>query len=274
MSDSMTACRSLKQSLLEFLGSRVEVSVDEGACVVTLPLKTLDNRYVTVYVDRTATDRLLVHDGGDATAELFLQGVKLTETKLATLRSIAKRYGASFANNSFTVAATPGMLNEAVLTIAQCATTGMYDLLKVVPVFDEERVAALVKKTLERNPPPNMHVQFGASAKGGAGREHKFDAVVLPFQDHDLRTVAIKTLGTAYPANVQSERFLGMALDLRETSFGRWQKLTVIPRADAWELKYLKTVRDLSDDTIELRTGDDEQVLDRLIPCIRELAAA
>jgi hypothetical protein len=274
MSDSQASCRSLKLSLLEFFGSRVEVSADEGACIVVLPMKTLDNRYVTVYVEPTATDRMLVHDGGDASSELFLQGVNLTEGKLAMLRSIAKRYGATFTNDAFTVVATVGNVNEAILTIAQCATTGMYDLLKLSPVFEEERVAALVKKTLERNPPPNMHIQFNVAAKGGANREHRFDAVALPFRPHDLQTVAVKTLGTAYPANVQSERFLGMALDLRDTEFGKWQKLTVIPRADAWSTEHLKTVRDLSDETIELRTGQDEEVRERLIPTIRALAAA
>jgi hypothetical protein len=272
MSDSKAACRSLRESLLAFLGDRVNVSLDEGACVVTLPMRTLDNRYVVIYVEPTATDRFLVHDGGDAAAELFLQGVKLTEGKLAMLRAMAKRYGASFVNNAFTVVAAPGVLNEAILTVAQCASTGMYDILKIAPVFDEERVAALVKKTLERQPPPNMHVQFGVTAKG-ASADHRFDALALPFDKGDLRAVAIKTLGTAYPANVQSERFLGMALDLRDTPFSRWQKLTIVPRADSWAEEHLKVVRALSDDTIELPTGADEKVVDKLIPAIQKLAA-
>lgn len=273
MSDSMTDCRSIKQSLLAFLGGRVEVSSDEGACVITLPIKTIDNRYVTVYVEITATDRLLVHDGGDAAAELFLQGVSLTESKTATMKSLARRYGASFANNSFTIVATPWTVNEAVLAIAQCATTGMHDLLKHGPVIEEERVAALVKKTLERNPPPNMHVQFGVSARGGDNRKHLFDALALPLPDHDLQSVAVKTLGTAYPAVVQSERFLGMALDLRDTPFAKWKKLTIVPRADEWKPEHLKTVEGLSDESILLKSGEDEKVVDRLIPAIIRLAA-
>lgn len=272
MSELKAACRSVKESLLDFLGSRVDVYLDEGACVVTLPLRTLDNRYVIVYVEPTATDRFLVHDGGDAAAELFLQGVKLTEGKLTMLRNMAKRYGASFVNNSFTVVAAQGMLNEAILTVAQCATTGMHDLLKIAPVFDEERVAALVKKTLEKTPPPDMHVQFGVTAKG-ASADHRFDALAQPFHAVDLRTVAIKTLGTAYPANVQSERFIGMVLDLRETPFSKWQKLTIVPRSDAWPEEHIRTVKALSDDVILLKTGEDEKVIEKIIPTIQALAA-
>lgn len=274
MSDSMTTCRALRDSLLQFFGEKVNVSLDEGACVVTLPMKTLDNRYVTVYVEPTATDRFLIHDGGDASAELFLHGVKLTDNKIVMLRSIAKRYGASFANNSFTTVATPGTIHEAILTIAQCATTGMFDLLKLVPVFDEERVAALVKKTLERTPPPNMHVQFNVTARGGANREHKFDALALPFAHHDLHSVAVKTLGTAYPAVVQAERFLGTVLDLRSTPYDNWKKVVIVPRSDSWSFEHLKTVRELSDLTIELKTGEDEKIVDRIVPVIVELAAA
>jgi len=235
-------------------------------------MKTLDNRYVRVYVETTATDRLLVHDGGDATAELFLQGLTLTDSRVQTLRNVAKRYGASYANNSFVIAATHGALNESVLAIAQCSIAGMHDILKHAPNFDEERVDTLVKKALQRNPPPNMTVQFGVVAKGGGAREHKFDAVAFPLV-RDLSTVAVKTLGTAYPPNVQTERFGYIALNLRGTLYDNWRKLTVIARAELWPFEHLRAVRDLSHLTIELRTGDEDQIAERLLPAISDLAA-
>lgn len=273
MPDSLTNCRSLRKSLLEFLGSRVEVSSDEGACVVTLPIKTLDNRYVTVYVEPTATDRVLVHDGGDAASELFLQGVKLTDSKIQTMRAIAKLYGVSFANNSFTAVATPATFNEAVLSIAQCTSAGMYELLKHTPVFEEERVSTLVRKALERNPPANMSVQYGVIAKGAlAGEEHRFDAVAFPLL-RDLQTVAVKTLGTAYPAHMQKAAYGYLALDLKDTLYDKWPRIAVIARADLWPSEHLKTVRELSHETIELGQGDDQRVAERLLPLIHKLAA-
>lgn len=272
MSDSMASCRTLKQSLLDFLGGRVEVSFEEGACLVTLPLKTLDNRYITVYVEQTATNRLQVHDGGDTVAELFLQGMNLTNSRAEVLRAIAKRYGVSFADNSFMTWAAPGLVNEAILTIAQCATSGMHDILKHAPASDEERVTTLVKKTLLANPPRDTHVQIGAEVKGGSGRNHKFDAVVVPFEMATRQIVTVKALPVSHPPHLLADSLLGLSLDLKNTPYGRWRKLTVVPRAERWPREHLDAVREVSDDTI-LLTGDDDSVAEMLVPRIEKLAS-
>jgi hypothetical protein len=136
---SIEKMRGIKADLLRFLEQRVEVSADEGACVITLPTKTVDGRYVEVYVEPTVTDIVMVHDGGNAVTELFLQGLHLTEARAAQLKSIAKSHGVSFADNAFSTVAKPESLSDAVLAISQCTSLAMVDVLKHVPFLEEER---------------------------------------------------------------------------------------------------------------------------------------
>ena len=57
-------CSSIRDALLSFLGAELEVSTFEDQCIITLPLKTLDDRFLDVYVEPRIGDYVVVHDGG------------------------------------------------------------------------------------------------------------------------------------------------------------------------------------------------------------------
>ena len=57
------------------------VSDHDGRCVVSLPIETLDGRFVDVYVEFKAGGHVVVHDGGKTVSELYAQGIHLTEPK-------------------------------------------------------------------------------------------------------------------------------------------------------------------------------------------------
>ena len=59
-----TDCRSFREALLGYLGHELEVNAFENQYVVTLPLKTLDDRFLDVYIEEHPPDYLVVHDGG------------------------------------------------------------------------------------------------------------------------------------------------------------------------------------------------------------------
>lgn len=141
MSELTTNCLGIKPELIAFLERHVEVSADEGACVISLPLKTLDGRYIEVHVEATVGDVVLVHDAGHAVAELFLQGIHMSEPRTAVLKAIAKSYNASFSDGTFTAIAKPSTVNNAVLAIAQCASLAMHEVLKHVPVVQDGTMA-------------------------------------------------------------------------------------------------------------------------------------
>ena len=73
-------CSSIRDSLLSFLGTELEVSTFENQCIITLPLKTLDDRFLDVYVEPRIGDYIVVHDGGRTASELHAQGIHLTDT--------------------------------------------------------------------------------------------------------------------------------------------------------------------------------------------------
>lgn len=274
MSEYLTTCRSLKDSLLTFLGQQVEVSAVEHRCILTLPLKTLDGRYLEVFVDQTVgDDYVLVHDGGNAVAELFLQGIHLTSTRESQMRQIAKRYRANFIANSFSVGVKHEKVNDAILAIAQCSSLAMFDVIKHEPVIEEEPILALVKRTLRLYRPEEVEMRYRVPVTGSAARaDHSFDAVAFS-RVTGRKSVAIKTLGTAYTPHVQNERYGFLALDIRGTDYDKWPRLAVVAKSDRWSRDELALVRRLSSKTLELKTGEDGEI-DRLLPIyIDELAA-
>ena len=70
---SATKCQSVRDAMVAYL---LETTVGEqigDVCVVTLPIPTIDGRFVDVFVESRIGDYLLVHDGGKAANELILQ---------------------------------------------------------------------------------------------------------------------------------------------------------------------------------------------------------
>ena len=141
---AQTVCHSLKSSLVAFLNDQTEVFAADNYCVVTLPLKTLDGRFIDIYVESNFNDVVRVHDGGKTTSELFSQGIHIGDETKALFKSLAARYGATFENGAFSIACWPHQgrwrqdTQAAILGIAQCATLAMFDLLRHVPVVEDQ----------------------------------------------------------------------------------------------------------------------------------------
>ena len=68
-------CETARESLVAYISSATSITRTNGVCVITLPIPTVDNRLVDVFVEGTIGDYLLVHDGGKAVNEMILQGV-------------------------------------------------------------------------------------------------------------------------------------------------------------------------------------------------------
>lgn len=270
MSDSsMTTCSALRESLLSFWADNVDVSAEDSACVLTFPMKTVDGRYIEVHVEPTLSNYTFVHDGGNTIAELFLQGIHMTDARLKVMSQVARRYGASFDDNRFTAAVKPERVNDAILAIAQCASVAMVDIVKHQPALDDEVIAAVVRRTLQDYRPLEVEMRYRFIAKGE--HEHVFDAIAFP-RVARRRAVAVKTLGSAYNPKIQSERYGFLALDLKDTDAGKWPRVAVVAKAERWSSDHLKLVRSYSDKTIELRSGDDAQIHEMLPTVIDQLA--
>jgi hypothetical protein len=266
-------CNSLRRSVLSYFDKQVEVSAVDQICVVTLPFKTLDDRYLEVFVEPKIGDFSVVHDGGNATGELYSQGMHMTPGREAQMNAIARRYGVTYSDGAFTAGCRPERLQQTVWAIAQCASMAMHEVLTHQPVIEDESVSARVHRTIDEWKPSHMDLRQNFRVKGThTGAEHVFDAVAFP-KTGGLRPVAVKTLGSSYAPQQQMGTYGHLALDVRGTEYD-WPRLAIVARAERWPVQTLEIVRGLSAKTIELETGQEKSLGEILPRSIDELSSA
>jgi hypothetical protein len=131
-------CSSLKAALVTSFGSELEVKTAGNRCVITLPLRTADERYIDVFVESMTGSGTFtyVHDGGKNTAELYAQGIHPTDSQDRRMKGIALAYGAQLYDGRFQILCkSVDEILTAVFAVAQCASLAMAD----VPARDGAR---------------------------------------------------------------------------------------------------------------------------------------
>ncbi|HWB16701.1 MAG TPA: hypothetical protein VG538_09855 [Vicinamibacterales bacterium] len=267
-----STCSSIKDELLKFFTAHASVVTRGSMCVLTLPVRTIDGRFVEVFVEEKLGDAVLVHDAGKTAGELHVQGLHWTTARRDLLRRVAERLGVTLDDRGvFQKACKRAAVSEAVLTISQCASVGMFEVVQHAPRIEEEPIAAQVKRVMSSWKPGFLDVVSNVRVSGRNG-DHAFDAVAH-HKDAKHRTVAIKTLPYGYGAHVQADRYGFMVLDLKVTPFDKWQRLAVISQVERWPAAPLKLVRKLSADTLELRTGEEQFRAPILLDAVQTLSA-
>jgi hypothetical protein len=267
-------CSSIKTSLIEYLQHEVDVAAFKGRCVVTLPIKTIDDRFVDVIVESRLEDYFLVHDGGKTLSELFSQGISLTDTRKSHLIELAKKFGAELQGDIFTMGCKAAGIQDSILAISHCASLAMFELLSHRPEFEEESLSSRVGRALKAwQPPYIIGIDRRVTVKGRK-YPHNFDYVAVASSDNGHRTGAIKLLPPTYSGLVQAERYAYLALDLEPTIYNSWRRMAVVTKIETWPLKALAMVRDLSSATLELRTGEESLISEQLPPKMDGLVAA
>src|SRR4029078_5025267 len=136
-------CSSARDALVAFFSSFTEVTAVDGRCVITLPLRTVDDRYLDVYLDEKLADYVIVHDGGNSMSELFVQGIHVTDSQAAQFKAIARRFGATFNAGIFQIACAPGeSIERAIFAVAQCASLAMFEVINHQPNIEDEPLVA------------------------------------------------------------------------------------------------------------------------------------
>jgi hypothetical protein len=258
-------CSSNKDALVAFFSSFTEVTAVDDRCVVTLPIKTVDDRYQDVYLDPKLGDYVMVHDGGNSMAELFAQGIHLTDSQNAQLKTIARRYGATFNAGIFQIACAPGdSIERAVFAVAQCAALAMFEVLNHQPIIEDEPLVARTARALHKWKPDYVDIRPKLKVKGNVA-EHSFDFVSLA-RKRGAKNVAIKLLNpSGSGARAQAERYGFLALDIQGREYDNWQRLAIVSKMDEWTESSLKLVNDLSSDVI-LLDSDHEERLEAVLP--------
>ena len=255
-------CRQVKHSLLRFIDKELMVTPFPGHCTVTLPLMTLDGRYIDVHVEEVDEGRRVeVHDGGRAASELYAQGIHLAASKRAVFGALAKRYGARFdeEDDTFRMPTGSGDVQDAILAIAQCASLAMHDVLLHKPVAESVRVPSLVRRALaswtESTTKFDVYREYlleGVPSKAA----HRFDYLAVPTEE-GARQVAVQVLSRSFAPRVQAERYGFMVLDIRGTAYDSWPRIAVVSNAKMWGQASLDLVESMSAVTIAVGSGRD-----------------
>jgi hypothetical protein len=269
--EQWTSCSSIKESLIDYLRREIEVATFAESCVLTLPLKTIDDRLVDVIVDRKPPDYFVVHDGGKSISELFVQGIKLTDSVLRRLENIAKINGALLIKDAFTVGCKADKLQDSIITVALCSTLAMLELIGHKPEVEEEPIASRVNRTLRNWQPEFIKSISSRVSVKGRRFQHRFDFVVSPRDEH--RTSAVQILTHSYPGNIQSQRYAFLVLDIENTAYFQWPRCAIISKAETWSTGARKVVSELSKRVLELKTGEESAIEEVLPSYMDELVA-
>ncbi len=262
------SCLSIKESFARYFLKEVAVTPLRDSCVFTLPIMTLDQRYPDVFIEKKFEDTFWVHDAGTTVAQLYAQGIHVTERRASSLEAIAHRFGAEYAEETFQRISDAKSLESSVLAIAQCELMGMREILEHNPIIEQDPVDLRVKQALEQWRPAyirDIHARFIVKGKKA---KHSFDFVTFP-TDSKHKSTALRILKPSSSPQAQAERYGFLALDIEGTTYGEWNRFAIITKAEQWTKGPRLLIRSLSTKTIEVRSGEEDS-LGESIPSVMD----
>jgi hypothetical protein len=267
-------CSRLKEGVAARFGEQVRVLEQRDQCIVTLPLRTIDDDRISVVVEEKL-GYFLVHDGGKTDSALFSQGVSLRPKKLEEQQEIAKRFGVEVVGSLIRRAGPLRDLQQvydAIFAVAQCAALASLQVLAHQIEIEDDPITARVGRAVERWRPNFVNLVERNKKVEGALAQHTFNFVAHA-ADPKHRTTAVRVLPSTKP-HWQAERYGFLSLDIKDHRvFGKWKKLAVIHRPEEWHPNDLALVERLSDQTVFVKK-EAENEIDSAIPAALNLLTA
>lgn len=243
-------CSLIKESFLAYVANRTMVHEAGGECVITVPISTLDNRLVDVYVESYGKDFFRVHDSGKAVDELFLQGVSLSARKSELLLKLARHYSVSFSNDVFTAGCTSSSLDKTIWAVAHASSMAMTELLRHSPgTGEDELVKSAVEKIITSWGSDNQIIVGREISVRGELAQHTFDFVA----QSERNVVAINVLSPGSSAIGRAQRYGFQGLDLL-SRYPRYQKMAVLANPDSWSNESRHLVKEIATRVVEFST--------------------
>jgi hypothetical protein len=266
-------CSEIRQLVATHLTENLRVSGRDGQeCTITLPIETVDGRWVSVIVEEKF-DYFLVHDGGQTDSALFSQGLKMSDADERFNAAIAIKYHVSVQDKMIQKACRKDDLANTIMAVAQSSAVMTAQLVSARLVDVEvQEVHSRVSEALRLWRPDDVQIQQNVEIKGDLST-HRFNFVARS-SALGHRTATIKILPPSRPRD-RAERYGFMQLDMRQTpEFRDWASLAVILGAEAWTEPALQIVNRLADRTIELTSDQEAEVEARIPKVMTSLAAA
>lgn len=230
------SCSSIRTALLEYFGEQTEVLSLGNTCVISLPIKTVDNRWVEVHVEERMDGFYVVHDAGKTSGELISHGVKMTSGQITIMNQIAGSLGASVHDDGTFILGCKKKedLEKAILAVAQCASLGMLEVMKHRPVVEDEPIIRLAGEVISEWSDGKGKIRSRVAIHGDSA-QHKMDFVFFPQDNDPRRTIAVSILNPRYTAMIAAKLYGFMAVDIDKVpTYRNWKRLAILSRKNQW----------------------------------------
>ena len=249
----MDKCKSIHSGILDHLATNTVMHSIDGACVITLPIPTVDGRLVDVFIEHRMTNHCVVHDGGKTSSELSLQGVNITESIIVHFSLLARRFGLEYKNETFTVAGNISDVHKMALAVGVCSGMAMAQVVGHMSPLAEEplrhKIGNAVKGWAKRRFKVSPDVQVP-----GEHAKHRFDFVAYP-KKANSNTIAMSVLLPGSNSLGAAERFGFKTTDLK-APYNAWGKVVIQGKSESWSSEAKNIIRSCADAVVEIG-GED-----------------
>ena len=253
----LQVCSSLKDSLSKHFNGEVRVTSGANYCIITLPLRTLDDRTISLIVEERLSDYFVVHDGGKTDSALFSQGIKLTEQKIKYQGEIAEQYGAQVLDGMIQRACRRKDLGSAILSVAQSVMLATHEVLHHKPNFLDAPITSQVGKALEAWK-PSFIIDIQKSVRPAHDSTYLLDYVAHARDGRD--SCAVKIVPPTHPM-WQAERFGFIGHEMNEKAILKgWLRVAIVTRAETWPSKAMGIIERFASDIVAIETGHEREI--------------
>jgi hypothetical protein len=238
---------------MEYFSETTTVDDLGNACVVTLPIPTVDGRVVGVFIEPRMADYFLVNDGGKAVNELILQGLRITESIESYLSSLARNFGVIYQDEMFQAGCRKSEIQRTIISVGACSSLAMAQLISHIQTAIEEPSKDQFGRALRSWARKKVKITSDVPLPGKRA-QHKFDFMAT-LKSGAREPIVLSVLYPGSNSLASSQRFGFKTSDLEATPYQKWGKVAIEDRSEQWSAEAKNIVRNCADIVIEIPTG-------------------
>jgi hypothetical protein len=266
-------CSEIKELVAQYLTENLRASPSlRSGCTITLPIKSVDDRWVFVIVEERY-NVFRVHDGGKTDSELFAQGLTMAESDSDFIAGVARKYGVTVEDRIIQKVCSKFELSAAIIAVAEAAVVMTAQLISSrMAEAQAQQVHSRISKILHLWDPKDFIIEENPEITTGT-TTHKVNFIAK----YKLAARTPTTIKILPPSNPRSraERYGFMLYAMRENpKYSGWSNLALVTGADQWTAPALDIVKSMATKTIEIRPDNESEVESSFPRLIEDLTAA
>lgn len=261
-------CFSIRDSFLAYLSEHTIAHDSDGDCVLTVPINTIDNRWVDVTVEDLANGAYRVHDGGKASDELFLQGVPLSDKKFDVMQLIANKYAVHVDNGRFMIECRADEIQHSISAVAHSSAMAMTELIRHRPSQEDETVKSEVGRIVYDWGLQHKYRVVSDLEVSGDTTQHKLDFLAADESHH----VAVNILNPGQNSLARAQRYGFQGFDLKH-NYATYKNLVVLAHPQLWSQNARGIVDRIANRTVDFSGTAAEEIFGSMNALINDAVA-